>query len=114
VIAWREFACHSDQYFVTMTDGGPLTSIFHYTDLAGAIAILSNGTLRATHAEFMNDMRQLAFKQELWGRISHLEPSDDEQWDPDHSWPEAVGAPRQRSMGMTTPCGCLAFYDSRR
>lgn len=68
----------------------PPDSIFHYTTLDGARSILENGTLRATHVQFMNDRDELVFKDEVLGHIGNLEAQEEENLSGDYGWGEVA------------------------
>ncbi|MGN7187711.1 DUF2971 domain-containing protein [Microbacterium enclense] len=68
----------------------PPDSIFHYTTLDGARSILENGTLRATHVQFMNDRDELVFKDEVLGHVGDLEEQEEENLSGDYGWNEVA------------------------
>lgn len=65
-------------------------TIYHYTDIAGAIAILRHGTIRATHADFMNDRRELKFKSDVLAVVGGLDPRPGEGFDQEDGWYELM------------------------
>lgn len=65
-------------------------TIYHYTDIAGAIAILQHGTIRATHLRFMNDRKELAFEADIFDFLSGLEAQPGEGLTDEHGWLEVM------------------------